>query len=588
MNLIKYVIALMAHLKPRFWNTGTSETQGQILFNYRKFWLFSVTLRSLVSLVPIAILFMFTYMLENKAIKNENYLHTVRLTSNTRRTLTYFLEERLAALKFIIQEEKPEALSNYASLSYILRNIQRGFGGFIDLGLIDESGLQTNYVGPFDLKNKNYSDHKWFVSCVENGSYLSDVFLGYRKLPHMIIALKRSKQNGSFYILRATLDIKKLIQILSSLELSEKSEAFLCNRQGLLQTPSKYYGELLKRIDLPIPEYSKQSQVMATKDKVGNPILIGYAYIENSPYVLMLVKRSKEIMKGWYSLRNEINWIFGISVIATLIIVLGISTFMVNKIFDADQKRLRAMERLESSGRLISVGRLAAGVAHEINNPLAVIGENAGLVEDIFNLKKEYKDDQKIKELITVVLESVERCGEITKQLLGFARHFETKIEPIHINQTISGVLSFLRKEASYRNISINMDIPEDLPVIYSDHGSLQQIFLNLINNAFQAMDTGGRLDISATKPAEGYVSISVTDNGCGISEEDQKEIFEPFFTTRGMKGGTGLGLSITFGLVRKLKGEISADSKIGQGSTFTVTLPIRHAGDIKNETFTG
>ncbi len=578
----------MAHLKPRFWNTSISETQGQILFNYRKFWLFSVTLRSLVSLVPIAILFMFTYMLENKAIKNENYLHTVRLTSNTRRTLTYFLEERRAALKFIIQEEKYENLNNYASLSYILRNLQRGFGGFIDLGLIDESGLQTNYVGPFDLKNKNYSNHKWFVSCAKNGSYLSDVFLGYRKLPHMIIALKRSKQNGSFYILRATLDIKKLIQILSSLELSEKSEAFLCNRQGLLQTPSKYYGELLKRIDLPIPEYSKQSQVMATRDKAGNPILIGYAYIENSPYILMLVKRSKEIMKGWYSLRNEINWVFGISVIATLIIVLGISTFMVNKIFDADQKRLRAMERLESSSRLISVGRLAAGVAHEINNPLAVIGENAGLVEDIFNLKKEYKDDQQIKELITAVLESVERCGEITRQLLGFARHFETKIEPVHINKTISGVLSFFRKEASYRNISINMDIPENFPVIYSDHGSLQQIFLNLINNAFQAMDTGGRLDISATKHAEGYVSISVTDNGYGISEEDQKEIFEPFFTTRDMKGGTGLGLSITFGLVRKLKGEISADSKIGQGSTFTVTLPIRHAGDIKNETFTG
>lgn len=588
MNIIKHLNTIAAQFKPRFWNAGTSKTQGQILFNYRKFWFSSITVRSLVSLVPIAILFMFTYVLENKAIRNENHLHTIRLTSNTRRTLTYFFEERLDALKFIVQEEKFESLNNQKSLLYILRNLQRGFGGIIDLGLINDSGLQTNYAGPFDLKNKDYSNQRWFVDCVQSGSYLSDVFLGYRNMPHMIIALKRPTPDGSFYILRATLDIKKFIQILSSLELSERSDAFLCNREGLLQTPSKYYGELLNRVNLPIPEYSNHTQVMEAVDRSGNPILIGYAYIDNSPYILMLVKRSEVIMMGWYTLRKEINWVFGISVIVTLIVVLGISTFMVNKIYDADQTRLKAMERLEGSSRLISIGRLAAGVAHEINNPLAVIGENAGLIEDIFNLKKEYSGDQQVKELIAAVLESVERCGGITKQLLEFARHFEPKIQPLHIDKIISGVLSFLGKEASYRNITIHTDIPDDFPVISSDQGSLQQIFLNLVNNAFQAMDKGGRMDILATKHMDGHVRISISDNGCGISEEDRQKIFEPFFTTRGMRGGTGLGLSITYGLVRKLKGEISVQSTIGKGTTFTVTLPIKHGGDIKDETLTG
>lgn len=588
MNIIKHLNTIAAHFKPRFWNAGTSKTQGQILFNYRKFWFSSITVRSLVSLVPIAILFMFTYVLENKAIRNENHLHTIRLTSNTRRTLTYFFEERLDALKFIVQEEKFESLNNHQSLLYILRNLQRGFGGIIDLGVIKDSGLQTNYAGPFDLKNKDYSNQRWFVDCVQNGSYLSDVFLGYRNMPHMIIALKRPTPNGSFYILRATLDIKKFIQILSSLELSERSEAFLSNREGLLQTPSKYYGELLKKVDLPIPAYSRHTQVMEAVDRSGNPILIGYAYIDNSPYILMLVKRSEVIMQGWYTLRKEINWVFGISVIVTLIVVLGISTFMVNKIYDADQTRLRAMERLEGSSRLISIGRLAAGVAHEINNPLAVIGENAGLIEDIFNLKKEYSGDLQVKELIAAVLESVERCGGITKQLLEFARHFESKIQPLHIDKIISGVLSFLGKEASYRNITIHTDIPDDFPVIDSDRGSLQQIFLNLFNNAFQAMDKGGRLDILATKHMEDHVRISVSDNGCGISEEDQQKIFEPFFTTKGMREGTGLGLSITYGLVRKLKGAISVQSRIGKGTTFTITLPIKHGGDIIDETLTG
>ena len=153
--------------------------------------------------------------------------------------------------------------------------------------------------------------------------------------------------------------------------------------------------------------------------------------------------------------------------------------------------------------------------------------------------------------------------------------HFEPEISPLRIRQVLQEVLSFLKKEAFYRNISIELDIPDDLPVVYSDHGKLQQIFLNLVNNAFQAMNDGGRLLISAREREKGKVSVSLTDDGCGISEEDQKTIFEPFFTTRVSKGGTGLGLSITYGLLRKLKGDISVRSKLGEGTTFTVDLPV-------------
>ncbi len=574
---------LTAQFVPKFWNAGTSTVQGQTLFNYRRYFLFSFSLRALVSIVPMAILLIFTYMMEDTAIKNENHLRTVRLTSNTRRTITYFLQERLDALKFIIQQKKIETLKDPDELPQVLYNLKMGFGGFVDLGLIDDSGLQINYSGPFSLKGKDYGNQEWYRKCAEDGSYVSDVFLGYRNLPHMIVAIKWPMENGAFYILRATLDIQKLIQILSSLDLTEGSEAFLCSRDGLLQTPSKYYGEILERIDLSIPEYSTHSQVIETVDKAGDPILIGYAYIENSPYILMLVKRSVEIMKGWVSMRKEISWFFGISVAITLVVVLGVSTFMINRIYDADQTRLKAIERLETSSRLISVGRLAAGVAHEINNPLAVIGENAGLIKDLFSLKKEYKEDQRLMELIDAVLESVERSGEITKELLGFARQFEPSIAPVALNKVISEVLSFHRKEALYRSIDINVDIPEDIPVIHSDHGKLQQILLNVINNAFQAMKNGGSLDISVKREGEKNVSISISDTGPGISPEDQKRIFEPFFTTKESQGGVGLGLSITFGLVRKLKGDISVQSKLGEGTAFVITLPIEIAGETKS-----
>lgn len=585
MNLIQYLIK---QFRPRFWHAGISAHDDRILFNYRKYWFVSVSVRALVSLIPMCVLLIFSYVLENKAIKNENDLLIVRLTSNTSRSISYFLEERLDALKFITQQNRIDRIANSAELPHLLHNLKMGFGGFVDLGLIDPNGVQINYTGPFDLKGKNYQNQDWFIKCIQTGSYVSDVFLGYRKLPHMVIAKKWPVQNESFYILRATLDIQKVITILSSLELREKSDAFICNRKGLLQTPSKYYGKILQQIDLPIPDYSPDPQVLEAVDKEGNPIFIGYDYIDNSPYILMLVKRSKEIMKGWYSIRQEINWFFGISGIITLIIVLGISTVMVNRIYEADQTRLKALERLESSSRLISVGRLAAGIAHEINNPLAVISENVGLIKDLFTIEKEYMGDKRLMDLIDAALESVERGGEITKQLLSFARPLKIEIKPLRLNMIIEDVLTFFGKEASYRNIIINIDIPEDLPIIHSDRGSVHQILFNIINNAFHAMEEGGDLDIIVKKRDDESITVSIRDTGYGISEEDQQEIFEPFFTIRQQKGGTGLGLFITHGLVRKLRGDLSLSSKVDEGTTFSITFPIRPEGDIQNENSPG
>ena len=166
---------------------------------------------------------------------------------------------------------------------------------------------------------------------------------------------------------------------------------------------------------------------------------------------------------------------------------------------------------------------------------------------------------------------------EITKQLLGFARHFEPKISPLDLGQVIYNVLSFLRKEALYRNININVDIPEDLPVIHADKGSLQQILLNLINNALQALDNGGHLDILVAHN-HNDMTIRIKDDGCGISLDDQKKIFEPFFTTKGQKGGTGLGLSITRDIIEKLGGRIHVESEVGKGTRFIVTLPLKKA----------
>jgi signal transduction histidine kinase len=229
---------------------------------------------------------------------------------------------------------------------------------------------------------------------------------------------------------------------------------------------------------------------------------------------------------------------------------------------------------------------LSAGVAHEINNPLAIINEKAGLIKDLFTLKHDYAEDPKLLGLADSIVYSVERCAKITQRLLGFARHVDSKPQLLDIVEVIHEVLGFLGKEAEYRSITLTVDVAPDIPRIESDRGRLQEIFLNLINNSFAAMDDGGRLAITVGQPETDFISATVADTGCGISESDLKRIFEPFFSTKTGKGGTGLGLSITYGLIQELGGSVSVQSDVGKGTEFTLRLPVRRklSGESDNE----
>jgi two-component system NtrC family sensor kinase len=160
---------------------------------------------------------------------------------------------------------------------------------------------------------------------------------------------------------------------------------------------------------------------------------------------------------------------------------------------------------------------------------------------------------------------------------LGFARRLETHYEILDINQILREVLGFLEKEAEDRNVRIELDLAEELPKIHSDQGQLEQVFLNLISNALAAVqDHEGRIQIRTWEINDNTLAMSIDDNGCGMSNETLRHIFEPFFTTK--KGyGTGLGLSITYGIIKKLGGDIKVASEEGVGSTFTVYLPVKY-----------
>ena len=571
----------MRRFKPRFWDHhDLSAGPFRPLFNFRLIWKQSAFLMITVALLPLLFLAATDYNVTKHSVESENLLRASRLVSNTRRSLSFFLDERKFALEFIIQDNTFESLADPERLDQILKNLKAGLGEWSDLELIDHTGTPRNYAGPHPPKGVNYGNQPWYQDAMQNGSNISDVFMGFRNAPHLVIAVRRSDTHGHPFILRASLDIERLTELMSTLEVSGQGDAFIINRKGILQTPSRHYGHILEMIPFAVPEPSLETRVQEGRDQANRQVVIGYAYITGTPFILMVVKQKMDLMKPWYNTRMKLLFFLSASIMIILIVVVGVSTYLVNNIYIADQKRVMTLHQAEYNNKLASIGRLAAGVAHEINNPLAIINEKAGMIQDLFTLRKEYAGDTRLIGLVQAIIVSVERCAAITRRLLNFARHIEVNVQKVNLRSIIEDVLGFQIREAEYRSIQVTVDIADEIPEFVSDRGKLQQIFLNLINNAFAAMQEGGRLVVQARLSESGSrVEVSISDDGCGISETDLKRIFEPFFTTKSGTGGTGLGLSITYGLVQELGGDIRVQSTIGKGTTFFVTLPLNFSG---------
>jgi PAS domain S-box-containing protein len=242
------------------------------------------------------------------------------------------------------------------------------------------------------------------------------------------------------------------------------------------------------------------------------------------------------------------------------------------------EKALRDSEQLLlQAHKMEAIGRLAAGVAHEINNPLAVINEKAGLIKDILEFSGDVQENkEKFITLLNSIFENVNRSRTITHRLLGFSRRLEVTYELLNLNAVVKEVMEFLEKEILFRNIRLEMKLKDDLPKIVSDKGQLQQVLLNIINNAVDAVDKGGVIEISTALKDDNTVLVSIKDSGHGIPKEILGHIFEPFFTTKEKGKGTGLGLSISYGIVQKLGGTILVQSEVNKGTTFTIELPLK------------
>jgi two-component system NtrC family sensor kinase len=547
---------------------------------YRKLWWDIILATLSFSVIPLVILggviyhqFSVSYtakIMENMKTRAENRCNSVDL----------FLEERIAQLTSVANTQSLEQLRNEDYLGKVFNIMQSRSRSFLDLGVIDEEGNHLAYVGPYYnlLKKVNYKDAEWFQEVMTTGVYVSDVFLGFRKVPHFIIAVVVREKKNQSWILRATIDSDIIERIVQLAWTGKKDDAFIVNRENILQTMPRFGGTIMGTPATPNFSAATKNMVEEMAFK-GEDILFATGIIKLKKWVMVIQEDPTEQLTPLLKARFMAALI-GLG--GVLLIGLGAvftTRAMMRELMRMDRKKAASDEVAIQSSKMAALGKMAAGIAHEINNPLAVIGEKAGWIKDLLKMEdvSQSPNLQELADAVAKIEYHIVRAKTVTHRLLGFARRMEPVTERVNINAILDESIEFLKNEARYRNIEIVGNYAPDLPLTTSDSAQLQQVFLNILNNAIDAIGKDGKIVVNTRQLAKNNeVVAEISDDGPGMAKEIMDKIFDPFFTTKEVGKGTGLGLSISYSIVEKLGGRMMVASEEGQGTTFSIYLPVK------------
>lgn len=308
--------------------------------------------------------------------------------------------------------------------------------------------------------------------------------------------------------------------------------------------------------------------------------VVAYSRLKQPDWFLVVKRDSWEFFGDIDQLNIAILVLLHVSIITILIVSVFTARYMIKAIEKRDKEAERLNKQLTQARKLASIGELAAGVAHEINNPLAVILTESLVIRE---RTKDQKDlDEQYREYLVQSLSQidgqVERCGHITKNLLHFSRRISSASQFVDLNVVLTDVLGLLERKANSSGVNISLDLQQNLPHLRTDRFELEEVFLNLINNAIDAHDGrpyGSVNIVTRFDSARNGLVASVADTGSGIADENLERLFDPFFTTKPAGKGTGLGLSISYSIIKHLSGDISVQSEVGKGTVFTLFLPL-------------
>jgi two-component system, NtrC family, sensor kinase len=374
------------------------------------------------SLVPLFALGLTMYDQFSTSYRERIVTQIQTLVDNKKSGIDLFLEERVAQLKNLAYTHSIDDLTSNEFLGELFRTIQATSRSFIDLGIIDENGNHAAYAGPYTLEGLNYRNEPWFQEAMFRGLYISDVFLGYRNFPHIIIAVTR-RSNGHIWIMRATIDPEIFNSLVRSVQVGASGDAYLVNQENLLQTPSRFSGSVLSPSEMPSLSLFHGSRVQE-QQVGGRTMIVASTWLSMKNWLLVIKQEPREEMVPLLRARS-----IGYSLLSAGILVIFIGTMyttrsICRKMEETERQKALLDSSLIQSSKMAALGKMAAGVAHEINNPLTMIMESAGWIKDLLSEEKIRTDPEyeEFLEAVESVEANVERAKRVTHRLLGFAR----------------------------------------------------------------------------------------------------------------------------------------------------------------------
>jgi len=532
-----------------------------------------VTILLIVSLLPLGLVGAGAWVVFGRLIEEKTLQMRRRVVQTHAQGIDLYLAERLRALDMAARTSRLADLQNEKSLDLLLADLNDSYKmSFVDLGIISETGEHLAYVGPYELRNKNYAEERWFKDVMVVGACLSDVFLGFRQVPHCVIAVRRQDESGN-WMLRATINSDVFDRLVQTGRMGKTGDAFIVNASGVYQTPPRS-GRVLEQSSIASPQM--HAGVMDSRIvEAGATLLRTTTWINAGRWMLVFQQDEAEIQAP---LRR--NLIMGMLVILVAVALVVATTFLAtwhltSRIDRANAQRDSLSRDLIRSAKLASLGEMATGLAHEINNPLAIISSEQTNIGDLASdLAADTPGREEILRSAKSCKRQVQRCGGITAKMLQFGRKSEVRLESTDIVPRLEEIVGLMRRQAKVNNVELGLDAESDLPSVMLDPTELEQVIVNLVNNSLYATRGGGRIRVAALQSGCD-VLIKVSDNGSGVAHEDLERIFQPFFTTKPPGKGTGLGLSVCYGIVGTWGGGMEADSRPGEGTEITIRLPI-------------
>jgi two-component system, NtrC family, sensor kinase len=541
---------------------------------YGKLWRRMAVVSLVVAVIPLNVLGV-SYFYYRNYTATEGLKEELRIRAISRAgAIELFLAERTTLLEVLAHAAPLGQLSDESELASLLQIMNRRSWSFVDLGIVDADGHHRAYVGPYQLKEQNYYEASWFQQVMLTGVYVSDVFLGYRQVPHFVIAIKHD-DGTTAWILRATIDSELFTRMVRAAQVGAGGDAYIVNREGRLQTPPRHAGKLLESAPIDMRTVPPATSVIERTTPDGRRVLTAFSWLDHNDWLLVIDQDPNEILGPLNLSRNSELAVLGLASLFLMAAVLSLVRLFIRRLQANDRERAAIDAQVAHSARLVSLGRMAAGVAHEINNPLATISELAGDIQDILGPQQvaSLPEGEVVAEDLERIQNQVERARGVTHRMLNFARRMEPQMEATDVNAVVRESYSFIEKEALFNNIKVQLELDPEVPAVSTDRAQLQQVFLNLLDNALDATGKGGRIRITSQADSS-WITVKVTDSGPGVPPDLAGRIFDPFFTTKEPGQGTGLGLSISHSIMDRLGGALELENKPGQGATFVVRIP--------------